>query len=161
MPQMIPVSLSRLLIREMADLQVVELREVAGTRRFPIAIGLPEAFAIERRCKGISVERPQTHDLLASVISKLGGELVRVEINDLQEGTFIARLILHREGAECEVDARPSDALALAVAGDTPILVADHVLQEAAIDASSPDGVSQFSGEDDEVDEDEDNDEED
>ncbi len=148
MADLVPVTLARLLIREMADMQLVELRELHGERRFPIAIGLPEAFAIERRCKRQEVERPQTHDLLSNTIHALGGTLTRVEINDLRDGTFFARLIVTREGSEVMIDSRPSDALALAAAGDTPLFVAEHVLAEASIDSSCPDLAAQGSDED-------------
>ncbi len=69
---MVPMHLSRILIREMADMQVIELTETGGTRKFPIVIGLPEAFAIDRRIKGVQIPRPQTHDLLAETIRALG-----------------------------------------------------------------------------------------
>ena len=72
----IPMQLSRIFIREMTDMQIIELSEVGGTRAFPIVIGLPEAFAIERRLKGIEIPRPQTHALLANTIEALGGELL-------------------------------------------------------------------------------------
>ena len=137
-PMAVQVTLSRLLIREMTDLQFVEFAEVGGTRRFPIAIGLPEAFAIERRCKGLHPERPQTHDLLANVIEALGAKLIRMEIDELSNGTFHAKLILLQGGVEHTIDARPSDAIALAAAGDTPIFVADQVIEEASIESNSP-----------------------
>jgi bifunctional DNase/RNase len=76
---MVPVQLSRIFIREMTDMQIIELSEVEGERAFPIVIGLPEAFAIERRLKGLEIARPQTHDLLASVIESLGGSLLRID----------------------------------------------------------------------------------
>ncbi|MEC8320974.1 MAG: bifunctional nuclease domain-containing protein, partial [Planctomycetota bacterium] len=87
---LVPVSISRLLIREMADSQFVTLQELEGGRSFPIAIGLTEAFAIERRMSGATPPRPQTHDLLDSAIASLGGRLVRVEIHTLDGGTFHA-----------------------------------------------------------------------
>jgi len=132
------MQLSRIFIREMSDMQIIELSEGEGGRTFPIVIGLPEAFAIERRLKGIEVPRPQTHDLLASVIRELGGTLVRIEINDLREGTFFARLIVERDGETVSIDSRPSDAIALGVSQDVPILVDERVLAEA----SAPAGAS-------------------
>jgi len=132
---LVRMELSRIFIREMTDMQIIELREVGGQRTFPIVIGLPEAFAIERRLKGLEIERPQTHDLLASVIDELGGRLTQVVINDLAEGTFFARLIIDQDGEELEVDCRPSDAIALAVAEDVPIDVAEHVLEQTAHDS--------------------------
>ena len=86
------MELSRILIRELSDYQLIELREADGDRSFPIVIGLPEAQAIERRLKGIEIKRPQTHDLLAAVIDELGGKLLSITINDLSEHTFFASL---------------------------------------------------------------------
>jgi uncharacterized protein len=72
--------------------------------------------------------RPQTHDLLASVIQQLGGTLEKIEINDLAEGTFFAMLYIRQDGELLEVDSRPSDAIALGIATSVPIYVAEHVL---------------------------------
>lgn len=122
------VELTRILIRELDRDQIIELTEAGGDRSFPIVIGLPEAFAIDRRLKGQEIPRPQTHDLLAAVIRHLGGRLVRITISDLRAGTFFARLIVEQDGREIEIDSRPSDAIALGVAEDVPIFVAEHVL---------------------------------
>ena len=131
------MELSRIFIREMTDMQIIELSEVDGDRTFPIVIGLPEAFAIERRLKGIDIPRPQTHDLLATIIGHLGGRLKEIVINDLIDGTFFAKLIIEQDGQEIEVDSRPSDAIALGVAQDAPIYVAEHVRLQTESDASS------------------------
>lgn len=132
------MELSRILIRELNELQIIELREVEGgegARTFPIVIGLPEAQAIERRVKGISVKRPQTHDLMANLIKELGGELVSITISDLSDHTFFATLdVRDTSGELLHVDSRPSDAIALGVAGDVPIFVAEHVLEAALSD---------------------------
>lgn len=138
------MELARILIRELNDYQIIELREVApgeggesggqmeNGRAFPIVIGLPEAQAIERRLKGIQIKRPQTHDLLASIIQSLGGELQSITINDLADHTFFATLdIKTGEGKVIHVDSRPSDAIALGIAGGVPIYVAEHVLEAA------------------------------
>lgn len=125
------MELSRIFIRELNDIQIIELTEQGGERTFPIVIGLPEAMAIDRRLKGIVAPRPQTHDLLASVIRHLGATLVRIEIHDLSEGTFFARLVLDRDGEAILVDSRPSDAIALGVAEGAPIEVDERVLEEA------------------------------
>ncbi|MHC5114225.1 MAG: bifunctional nuclease family protein [Planctomycetota bacterium] len=130
----VPMELSRIFIREMSDMQIIELSEIGGERTFPIVIGLNEAFAIERRLKGVEIRRPQTHDLLASVIRHLDGELKEIVINDLVDGTFYARLIVEQDGQEIEIDSRPSDAIALGVAEDVPIYVAEHVLAETQAD---------------------------
>ncbi len=133
----VTMQLSRIFIREMTDMQIIELSEVGGSRTFPIVIGLPEAFAIERRLKGIEIPRPQTHDLLANLLDALGGTLRRIEIHDLCEGTFYARLVIEQSGREVMVDSRPSDAIALGVAKSVPILVDEAVLAQAAADAAA------------------------
>lgn len=136
----IRMELARILIRETDDTHIVELRERDGERVFPIVIGLNEAAAIERRLMGQKPPRPQTHELLANVIEQLGYRLDRVVINDLRHdsfgnGTFYARLHLKKSGANgtsstVDIDSRPSDAIALGVANDTPIFVEEHVLEE-------------------------------
>ncbi len=126
----IRMELARILIRETDDTHVVELREADGERIFPIVIGLHEAAAIERRLMGQQPPRPQTHELLASVIEQLGWTIDRVVINDLRDHTFYARLILRQGDTEQDVDSRPSDAIALGIANDVPIFVAEHVLDE-------------------------------
>ena len=132
----VQVELSRIYIREMSDIQIIELTELEGTRRFPIVIGLPEAFAIERRLKGIDIARPQTHDLLSSILTTLGGRFEQIEINDLQSGTFFASLVIEHEGRQIRIDSRPSDAIALGVANNVPIYVSEHVIDEASADDS-------------------------
>jgi len=138
------MELSRILIRELNDYQIIELREAAsedsveGTgaqeerRSFPIVIGLPEAQAIERRIKGVTIKRPQTHDLLANVVSALGGQLKSITITDLSDHTFFATLdVAKADGELIHIDSRPSDAIALGVANDVPIYVEEHVLEAA------------------------------
>jgi bifunctional DNase/RNase len=132
---LVPMHLSRILIREMTDMQVIELTETGGSRTFPIVIGLPEAFAIDRRIKGTQIPRPQTHDLLAATIRALGGRLREIRITHLDAGTFFAQLVIERDGEVIEVDSRPSDAIAIGVADGVPILVDESVLAEAARDA--------------------------
>jgi hypothetical protein len=127
----IRMELSRILITETQDYQLIELREVGGERRFPIVIGLYEAAAIERRLKNAPLKRPQTHELLAGTIEALGGKLERIVINDLREHTFFAKLVIQQDGTTIEVDSRPSDAIALGIANDVPIFVEEHVLTDA------------------------------
>ncbi len=151
------MELSRILIREMTDMQIIELSEVDGKRTFPIVIGLPEAFAIDRRLKGIQIPRPQTHDLLASVIDELGGSLKKILISDLLEGTFYAKLVIDQNGHTVEVDSRPSDAIALGVSQDVPIFVEEHVLEQASSDlaAELSAQLSEFTSAEDEDEDDE------
>ena len=126
------MELSRILVRELATCQVIELREVDGERTFPILIGLPEAQAIERRLQHIELKRPLTHELLSNVIACFGGTLESICINDLADTTFYALLSIRtEEGDLLEIDSRPSDAIALGIANDVPIFVEEHVLEEA------------------------------
>jgi bifunctional DNase/RNase len=127
----IRMDLAQIRISESHDQQVIVLRERNGQRLLQIVIGLTEALAIDRRVKGVQLQRPMTHDLLANVIEHLGGELEKIVINDLQEHTFYAKLVIRHNGELVEVDSRPSDAIALGVAGDVPLYIADHVLNEA------------------------------
>ncbi len=124
--------LSRIIINEMSDQQVIVLKERTGERSFPIVIGIVEIFAIDRRLKGIAPARPMTHDLLASVIENLGAQIEKIVISDLRHHVFYARIHLILNGRTIEIDARPSDAIALGVATDAPIYVADHVFEQAA-----------------------------
>ena len=127
----VSMELARIIISEMQEQQIIVLKEVNGERQFPIVIGSSEAYAIDRRLKGIPTPRPLTHDLLASVIKELGGELESIEIHNLQSSTFFARLHIRQGQKLTQIDSRPSDAIALGIASNVPILVADHVLQAA------------------------------
>lgn len=149
------MELSRVFIREMAEMQIIELTEVDGGRTFPIVIGLPEAFAIERRLKSLESPRPQTHDLLASLIGHLGGKLQEIQIHDLEAGVFFAKLVIEQDGRTVEVDSRPSDAIALGVSESVPIYVAEHVLERAIADHGDSDSGNE-DGDADEPDEDDD-----
>ncbi len=128
----VQMELHKIIISEMQDEQIIMLKEVDGERTFPIVIGSSEAFAIDRRLKGIAHPRPLTHDLLANVIEQLGGTIERIEINDLQKHTFFARIHIRQDGQVMEIDSRPSDAIALGIATSVPIYVAEHVLDEVA-----------------------------
>jgi len=124
------MDLARIIIQERSDHQVIVLRERSGDREFPIVIGTYEALAIDRRVKGIQNQRPLTHDLMTSLIEHLGAELEQVVIHDLRDHTFYAKLLIRQDGKVVEVDSRPSDAIALGAAGNTPIYVEEHVLAE-------------------------------
>ena len=127
---MVPMELSRIIISETNDEQVIVLKEIEGERAFPIVIGIWEAVAIDRNIKGKKTPRPMTHDLIENVIGGLDAKLERVIVNDLRDRTFYARLVLRRNGKVVEVDSRPSDAIALAVQMKAPIYVEEKVLEE-------------------------------
>jgi len=123
----VEAELSRIIINEASDQQIIVVKERGGTRSFPIVIGVVEIFAIDRRLKGLKPPRPMTHDLLDSVIRNLGAEIEKIVICDLRQHTFFAKIVLSLNGETIEIDSRPSDAIALGVASNAPIYVADHV----------------------------------
>jgi len=127
------MQLSRIIISEINERQVIYLREVDGDRQFPILIGIFEATSIDRRVKDLASTRPLTHDLLVQIVEQLGGELDSVLITDLQEHTYFAKLRIKHEGTTIDIDSRPSDAIAVAVTCDPPlpIYVSEEVLEEA------------------------------
>ena len=124
--------LSRIVISEISEPQIIYLREADGDRQFPIVIGLFEATSIDRRVKGYPSPRPLTHDLLVSLADNLGGEFDSVVISELKDHIYFARLRIKRDGELVEVDCRPSDAIAVAVSCDPhlPIFVAEDVMDE-------------------------------
>src|SRR5580692_4389085 len=128
----VQMELHKIIISEMQPEQIIVLKEVDGERKFPIVIGSAEAYAIDRRIKGIIHPRPLTHDLLANVIEQLGGEIDHIEINNLENKTFYARIHIRQNGQVIKIDSRPSDAIALGAATSVPIYVADHVLDEVS-----------------------------
>jgi hypothetical protein len=127
------MEVSKIRIDERRGEQVVVLKEREGNRVLPIIIGISEVTAIKMKISGIQPPRPLTHDLLQGTIEKLGAKLLRVVINKLEFNTFFARLVLEtRDNALEEVDARPSDSIALALRAEAPIYVADDVLNQVA-----------------------------
>ena len=112
---------------------VVILKEKNADRYLPIWIGVFEANAIALKITGVSPERPITHDLMASAFGELHISLNRIVVSSLNNEVFFARLFLHQDGREVDVDARPSDAIALAVRLECPIFVAAEVLERAGV----------------------------
>ena len=128
----VQMQLSRIIISEINDQQVIYLKEVDGERQFPILIGIFEASSIDRRVKKVKPPRPLTHDLLVNVVEAMGGELDSVVISELKDHIYFAKLRIKRDGEILEVDSRPSDAIAVAVSCDPhlPIYVEEEVLEE-------------------------------
>ena len=129
----VEMRLSRIIISEINESQFVFLQEVDGDRQFAILIGIFEATSIDRRVKDVPRPRPLTHDLLVNSIEQMGGTLDSVVIRELREHTYFADLRIKHEGDIIRVDARPSDAIAVAVTCDPPlpISVEEEVLEEA------------------------------
>ena len=130
----VQMELKRIIISEIHEQQVIMLREVDGERSFSIMIGIFEATSIDRRVKHLPSPRPLTHDLVASVVENMGGELRDVYISELRDHTYFAKLRIRLNGEMVEVDCRPSDAIALAVTASVPIYVAEDVLEEVCGD---------------------------
>lgn len=130
---MVEVELSKIIIDEKRQDQIIVLKEKDGDRQFPIVIGFLEASSIKMKLSGIEVPRPMTHDLLLNTIRGLGAQMVRLIIDKLLDNTFHAKLQLKTaEEKSILVDCRPSDGIALAARADAPIFVEDEVLNKAA-----------------------------
>lgn len=110
---------------------VVLLKGQADPRTLPIFIGAAEAQAIALWINKVEMPRPMTHDLMKNILDCIECRLHRVEICDLKEGTFYARLVLECEGVNIEIDSRPSDAIALALRTQSPLYVSQHVMEQA------------------------------
>jgi bifunctional DNase/RNase len=127
----IEVELSRIIIDEASDQQVIVLKEKDGGRSLPIVIGIVEIMAIDRRLKGKTTLRPLTHELLANTIDALGAKIEKIVISDLKNHTYYATIHLNIDNKKVEVDSRPSDAIAVSVASAVPLYVAEHVFESA------------------------------
>jgi bifunctional DNase/RNase len=135
----VEVTVSRLGLDASSQAYVVILQERDGERTLPIWIGRPEAEAIAAHLNGIKRERPMTHDLAQSIIGGLGGLLRRVQVTRVHEGTFYAELHLNKGGAPVVIDARPSDAIALALRLEAPIHVAEALFRDDSDEADGRD----------------------
>jgi uncharacterized protein len=132
--QVIEVVVAGIAIAPPSSTPLLLLKERDGDRVLPVGIGPLEAQAIAMPLHGVQPPRPMTHDVFIEVIASLGGHLQRVELTDLDDNTFHARLMLERVGQQQQsIDIRPSDAVALAVRSKTPIYVAEAVLDQAGI----------------------------
>jgi bifunctional DNase/RNase len=138
MARLVEMQIESVRVHMLSNRHVVILKDTEGDRYLPIWIGAWEASAIAMRLQGLSAERPLTHDLFAAALDRLGVRVERVVISELTDETYHARIHLERDGVQVEVDARPSDALALAVRAEVQIFAADEVLAQAAL-AADPD----------------------
>lgn len=133
MSAFIQVELSKIIIDEKRQDQVIVLKEKKGERQFPIVIGFLEASSIKMKLSGLEVPRPMTHDLLIATIDGLGAKLERLIVDKLVDNTFHAKLELKTsDGQTKTIDARPSDGIALAVRSNAQIFVEEEVLKKAA-----------------------------
>lgn len=131
---MIQVELSKIIIDEKRQDQIIVLKEKEGQRQFPIVIGFLEASSIKMKLSGVEPPRPMTHDLLVTVVETLGAKVDRLLIDKLVNSTFHAKLELRlKTGRKKSVDTRPSDGIAIAVRTNAQIFVDEDVLNKSAI----------------------------
>jgi hypothetical protein len=139
---MIRVTVDSIRVSLLTQHRVVVLREADNRRYLPIWIGAFEADAIALALQGHEPQRPMTHDLLKSVFADLGATINSILVNDIQDSTFFARIVVEQGSRTIEIDARPSDAIALAVRSDVPIFVEAHVFDQAGVLFDEEDGAT-------------------
>jgi bifunctional DNase/RNase len=130
---MVEVTIDSIRVSLMTQQRVVILKDLDSDRYLPIWIGPCEAESITIELQGVEVARPLTHDLLKNVIGELRASVRSVQVSDLRNETFYARINLSVDSKQMDIDARPSDAIALAVRAKVPIYVADNVMDSASI----------------------------
>jgi len=133
------MEISGLMVDPVTNMPIVILKDDEARHVLPIWVGVFEANAIALRVEEIVPPRPMTHDLLHDVISSLGAEVRRVVISDLRDNTYYASVELQLDEAKYSIDARPSDALALALRANAPVFVEESVLElaESGVDHAS------------------------
>jgi bifunctional DNase/RNase len=134
----IEVRIRGLMMDPATSMPIVILKDVASETVMPIWVGIFEANAIAIEIEKVAAPRPMTHDLTRNLIHHLKGQLERVVITELRDDTFFAVLWLRQEDEAVAIDARPSDAIALALRSDCPIFVSEQVLQTAKLNTSGP-----------------------
>jgi bifunctional DNase/RNase len=135
---MIEVQVAHLGLDQTTSSPVVLLREKDGQRVLPIWIGPAEASAIAMELQGVKAQRPMTHDLLKHIILGLGGELQRVTITSVRDNTYFAELLIRRDDQVVQVDARPSDSIALALRLHAPIFTTGDLLDHSGAESGPP-----------------------
>ena len=131
MTELIPMSIKGLMLDPVSNSPIVVLKDEAEKFFLPIWVGIFEANAIALQLEKVSTPRPMTHDLLRNFISQLDARVSRVVINDLRDSTFFAQIRVITSDRTLEIDARPSDAIALALRVEAPIFVEQSVLDQA------------------------------
>tara|TARA_B100000686_G_scaffold42773_1_gene44716 strand:+ start:660 stop:1190 length:531 start_codon:yes stop_codon:yes gene_type:complete len=120
-------------VRQETQQRAVVLKVKDSDLYLPIFIGQFEVEAIRFKLMGVEVQRPMTHDLLGSIIGDLGGTIHSIVVSELKNDTFFAKIVIDSNGTLIEIDARPSDALALAVRSEAPIYAEDEVVEKAGV----------------------------
>jgi hypothetical protein len=127
----IEMTIKGLMIDPITNMPIVILKDKEGERVLPIWVGVFEANAIALQIENISTPRPMTHDLLKNILTEIEAEVQRIVVSDLRDNTFYAMIYLDRDGETIAIDARPSDAIALALRTRSPIFVEDSVVESA------------------------------
>ena len=128
------MKVQRLVLDPGTNSPIIILEDEGSGSLLPIWIGIFEAHAIAMRMEGVQPPRPMTHDLLGNTIKVMDGAVERIEVVDLVDNTYFARIYFHVRNEQFSLDSRPSDAIALALRVPSPIFVADHVLEKSKID---------------------------
>jgi bifunctional DNase/RNase len=144
MTQLVAMSIKGLMLDPVSNSPIVVLKDDEEKFFLPIWVGIFEANAIALQLENVATPRPMTHDLLRNMIAELHGEVTRIVINDLRDSTFFAQIRILSGERTLEIDARPSDAIALALRTEAPIFVAQEVLDQAQ--TISPDGIDDEMG---------------
>ena len=131
MTELVPMSIKGLMLDPVSNSPIVVLKDDEEKFFLPIWVGIFEANAIALQLENVTTPRPMTHDLLRNMIAELDGRVTRVVINDLRDSTFFAQIRVITSQRTLELDARPSDAIALALRTEAPIFVAQTVLDQA------------------------------
>jgi uncharacterized protein len=134
----VEVRIRGLMMDPATNMPIVVLKDVASETVMPIWVGIFEANAIAIEIEKVAAPRPMTHDLTRNLIHNLNGELEKVVITELRDDTFFATLWLRQDNEQLAIDARPSDAIALALRADCPIYVSEQVMQSAKLNTSGP-----------------------
>ncbi len=129
----VEMKIKGLMIDPVSNMPIIILRQVGSEMVLPIWVGIFEANAIAMQIEKIQSPRPMTHDLLCNVITDLRAKVEKVVITDLKDNTFFATIHLVRDAEKLAVDARPSDAMALALRLNAPILVEESVLERSSV----------------------------
>ena len=135
----IEMKVNGIVLDPQTNVPIVVLKDATGKRALPIWIGLLEASAIAMELEKIKIHRPLTHDLLKNMLEQLQAVVVKIEITDIKNNTYYALIHVDQQGKVMAIDARPSDAIALALRTQSPIFVATEVLEKSAqLDDKSP-----------------------
>lgn len=130
--------ISKIIINERQDGQIIWIEEAEGKRSFAVIVGFYEASSLRDRIKSFQASRPLTHNLISNCIRGMGGRLTRIVVTEIKDSTYFANLVVEANGDTVLIDARPSDALVMAAQEGVPIYVADEVLSQAGKWAIDP-----------------------